>query len=80
MTMTSPATTAGPNNNGSTSLAKESKVGLVVAFLITTLATGALGWLTNLDTSNWTGWWSSVAVAAVGMVIGLITAYLKRNR
>jgi len=78
--MTNPATTAGPSNNGSKSLAKESKVGLVVAFLVTTLATGALGWLANLDTSHWTGWWSLVAVAGVGMVTGLISAYLKRNR
>jgi hypothetical protein len=52
----------------------------VISFLVTTLATGALGWLTNLDTSHWSGWWASVAVAAVGTVIGLITAYLKRNR
>jgi predicted CDP-diglyceride synthetase/phosphatidate cytidylyltransferase len=80
MTMTNPATTAGPNADGSKSLAKESKVGLVISFLVTTLATGALGWLTNLDTSHWSGWWASVAVAAVGTVIGLITAYLKRNR
>lgn len=78
--MTNPATTAGPNNNGSKSLAKESKVGLIVAFLTTTLATGVLGWLTNLDTSHWTGWWASVAVAAVGTAIGLVSAYLKRNR
>jgi len=80
MTMTNPATTAGPNADGSKSLAKESKVGLVISFLVTTLATGALGWLTNLDTSRWTGWWSTVAVAAVATVIGLISAYLKRNR
>jgi hypothetical protein len=52
----------------------------VISFLVTTLATGALGWLTNLDTSHWSGWWASVGVAAVGTVIGLITAYLKRNR
>lgn len=77
--MTQP-TTAGPNRDGSKSLASESKVGLAVSFLLTTLATGLLGWLTNLDTSHWTGWWTSVAVAAVSTAIGLITAYLKRNR
>jgi predicted CDP-diglyceride synthetase/phosphatidate cytidylyltransferase len=80
MSMTNPATTAGPNADGSKSLAKESKVGLVISFLVTTLATGVLGWLTNLDTSHWTGWWASVGVAAVGTVVGLVTAYLKRNR
>lgn len=71
---------AGPSGDGSRSLAKESKAGLVVSFLLTTLATGALGWLTNLDTSTWSGWWASAAVAAVGTAVGLLTAYLKRNR
>lgn len=80
MTYGDPARTAGAAGDGSKSLAKESKVGLVVSFLITTLATGALGWLTNLDTSHWSGWWASVAVAGVGTAIGLVTAYLKKNR
>jgi hypothetical protein len=78
--MSNPAQTAGPTRDGAKSLAKESKVGLAVSFLITTLATGVLGWLTNLDTSHWSGWWASVGVAAVGTVTGLISAYLKRNR
>lgn len=77
--MTQP-TTAGPNRDGSKSLASESKVGLAVSFLLTALATGLLGWLTNLDTSHWTGWWAMVVVAGVSTAIGLITAYLKRNR
>lgn len=78
--MSNPAQTAGPTRDGAKSLAKESKVGLAVSFLITTLATGVLGWLTNLDTSHWSGWWASVGVAAVGTVTGLVSAYLKRNR
>lgn len=71
---------AGPAGDGSRSLAKESKVGLAVSFLLTTLAIGLLGWLTNLDTSHWTGWWASVAVAAVSTLTGLLAAWLKGNR
>lgn len=71
---------AGPVGDGSNSLAKESKTGIAVQFLLTVLTTGLLGWLTNLDTSHWTGWWAATAVAAVSAAIGLLTAYKKSNR
>jgi hypothetical protein len=71
---------AGPNGDGSKSLAKESKAGIAVQFLLTIGATGALSWLANLDTSQWSGWWAATAVAAVGAAGGLLTSYLKRNR
>ena len=71
---------AGPNSDGSKSLAKESKAGIAVQFLLTIGATGVLSWLANLDTSHWAGWWAATAVAAVGAATGLLTAYLKRNR
>jgi hypothetical protein len=77
--MTNP-NTAGPNNDGSRSLAKESKAGIAVQFLLTIGATGALGYLADLDTSHWSGWWAATAVAGVSAGIGLLTAYLKRNR
>lgn len=75
-----PANTAGPVGDGSKSLAKESKAGALVQWAITIGGTGLLGWLANLDTSHWSGWWSAAAVAAVGAVTGLVTSYLKRNR
>lgn len=71
---------AGPAGDGSKSLAKESKAGIAVQFALTVLATGLLGWLANLDTSHWTGWWAATAVAGVSAAVGLLTAYLKRNR
>ena len=71
---------AGPAGDGSRSLAKESKAGIAVQFVLTVLATGALGWLTNLDTSHWSGWWAATGVAAVSAAIGLLAAYLKKNR
>jgi uncharacterized membrane protein HdeD (DUF308 family) len=72
--------TAGPNGDGSKSLAPESKTGLTVsAILFIALQVIAQG-LSGLDTSNWSGWWVPVVTAAVSTAVGLITAYLKSNR
>jgi hypothetical protein len=78
--MTNLPRTAGPNGDGSKSLAPESKVGNVVQFLITAGATGLLAALTNLDTSHWSGYIGMVGVSVVGLGVGLISSYLKRNR
>jgi len=81
MTMTTnPALTSGPQSDGSKSLAKESKVGIVLNTVLTIGATGLLAWLTGLDTSTWSGWWSMAAVGAVSSAISLVTAWMKRNR
>lgn len=72
--------TAGPNTDGSQSLAKESKAGVAVTVLLTIAGTGAVQWLSNLDTSGWSGWWAGTATAAVAGAIGLVTAWLKKNR
>ncbi len=79
-TNTNPAMTAGPNADGSKSLAPESKAGTLVQFVVTTGVTGLLAWATNLDTSSWTGYAGMVGVAGVGLLSGLATAFLKRNR
>lgn len=71
---------AGPAGDGSKSLAKESKAGIAVTFLLTVGATGLLGWLTDLDTSHWSGWWAATAAAGVSAAVGLLTAWLKKNR
>lgn len=75
-----PATTAGPAGDGSKSLAKESKAGVLLTVGLTILGTGAVQWLTSLDTSGWNGWWAGTATAAVAGAIGLISAWLKKNR
>jgi hypothetical protein len=77
---TNPATTAGPNNDGSKSLAKESKVGIATTLVLSSLATGAIGYLTELDLSTLPGWAVATATTAVASVIGLLSAYVKRNR
>lgn len=78
--VSNPARTAGPAADGSKSLAKESKVGGLVQFVVTAGVTGALAWLSNLDTSHWSGYLGMVGISLVGLASGLGTAYLKRNR
>jgi len=78
--MVDPAKTAGPNNDGSKSLAKESKAGLAVSLLLVWVGEGVVNGINSLDTSAWHGWWASAAVGAVATVGGLVTAWLKRNR
>ncbi len=75
-----PATTAGPNRDGSKSLAPESKVGVVTTLVLTSLATGAIGYLGDLDLSTLPGWAVATATTAVASVVGLLSAYVKRNR
>lgn len=78
--MTNPARTAGPNADGSRSLAKESKAGLAVGFVLTSAATIALDALAKVDVSSMKGWWVPIAAAGIGTASGLLTAWLKRNR
>lgn len=77
--MTNPRT-AGPNTDGSKSLAPESRAGVLTAgvlfFALQTLVQG----LTTLDTSHWSGWWVPLVNGAIASVVGLVTAYLKKNR
>lgn len=77
--MTNP-NTAGPQGDGSKSLASESKAGLAVAFVLTSVATIALDALAKVNVSEMTGWWVPILSAAIGAASGLITAWLKRNR
>jgi hypothetical protein len=80
MTQSNPATTAGPNHDGSKSLASESKVGVLTTLVLTSLATGAIGYLGNLDLSTLPGWAVATVTTAVASGIGLLSAYVKRNR
>lgn len=77
---TNPALTAGENRDGSMSLAKESRVGALVTFLLTTGATAALGYAGQLDLSTLPGWATGAATYAVAHVVGLLAAYVKANR
>lgn len=78
--MVNPANTQGPNGDGSKSLAKESKTGLITALGLTALGQFVLGGLANLDTTEWLGqWWGPLAVAGLSTVAGAAAAYFKAN-
>lgn len=75
-----PALTNGPKGDGSSSLAKESKVGQATTFVVTVLATAALGYAGQLDLSTLPGWAAGAGVYALSTVTGLLAAYVKKNR
>ena len=77
---TNPALVAGENRDGGKSLAKESKAGIAVTLVLTALAQGAIGLVTELDLSTLPGWAVGTATAAAAAVVGLLTAYVKKNR
>lgn len=70
----------GPNGDGSRSLAKESRAGLAVTFVLFAVGQGLVDALTKVDLNGQTGWWVSLANAGIATAVGLITAWLKKNR
>lgn len=60
-------------------LKKESKYGLAVQFVLSVLATAAIGWLGTLDLSTLPGWLTAAATMAVSTVVGYLVAYKTRN-
>lgn len=77
---TNPALVAGENRDGGKSLAKESKAGIAVTLILTALAQGAIAFLGDLDLSTLPGYAVGTATAAAAAVVGLLTAYVKKNR
>jgi hypothetical protein len=59
---------------------RESKYGLAVQFVLSVLATGAIGWLGTLDVSTVPGWATSATALAVSTAIGYLAAYKTKNR
>jgi len=71
---------SGPEGDGSKSLAKESKVGLAVSFVMFAAIQGLVDSLNRVDLDGQTGWWVTLANAGIATVIGLGSAWLKKNR
>lgn len=64
---------------GGNSLARESKVGLAVQFVLAIAATGAIGWLGTLNVSTLPGWATTAGTLAVSTAIGYLTAFRTKN-
>lgn len=76
---TNPAT-AGPNLDGSKSLARESKLGNLANGAVAAVLLYAADWLTDLDITPLPDALEPVAVGAIATAVGLITSYLAKNR
>lgn len=77
---TDPAEIAGPRRDGSMSLARESKFGQATTFLTTGLALILWDVLGGLDTEGLPAWAEGTVTAAIGTAMGLLSAYITRNR
>jgi hypothetical protein len=68
---------------GKNKLFHDSKLGVLVVGAGTVVLDGALDGaiqaLTNVNTSGWNGWWTTLAAAAVSTGLGALTAYKARR-
>lgn len=78
--MGNPAYTAGPNADGAKSLAKESRWGVGVAIVTGIVIDTVIDALNAVDLDGQQGWWVRLATAGVATLVGLLTAYRKKNR
>lgn len=77
--MTSPEL-AGPNRDGSKSLARESKLGNLANGAVAAVLLYVADWATGLDITPLPDVLEPVAVGAIATVVGFITSYLAKNR
>lgn len=78
--MIDPAKTAGPAQDGSNSLAKESKAGIGVTAGLVLAANIVLYVVGNLDPDSTGGASAGLAATIGAALLGLYAAYKKRNR
>ena len=71
------------SHDGKNKLFNDSKLGVLVVGAATVIfdgaIDGAINALTNVDTSGWSGWWTTVAAAALSTALGALTAYKARR-
>lgn len=71
---------AGPNGDGSQSLARESKLGHLVQLTLSAVALAVAGWLTDVDLSTLPGWLVATATVAAATLAGVLTSWATKNR
>lgn len=72
--------TAGPNNDGSQSLARESKIGQFINGAVVAVALYLADAVGDFDFTPLPDQVEPIAVAAAGVAVGLLTAYVTKNR
>ena len=71
---------AGPNGDGSQSLARESKLGNLVNGVAVTVALYVAQWLGDFDFTALPDPVEPIVIAAAGVAIGLLTSWATKNR
>lgn len=71
---------AGPNGDGSQSLARESKIGNFVNGLLVAAALYVADWLGEVDFTPLPDQVEPILIAAAGVGIGLLTSWATKNR
>jgi hypothetical protein len=74
------STTAGPNGDGSKSLARESKFGNLANGAAVAVAGYLAVWLGELDLTPLPDAVEPILVAGVGVAVGLLTSWVTKNR
>ncbi len=68
------------NQDGSNSILRDSKVGLAVTFVLGVALDTAIGAVTNVDTSSWSGWWVPFVSLALATAGGWLTTYKTKRQ
>jgi hypothetical protein len=71
---------AASTSDGSNSITRDSKMGLVVNFVVGVAVAAAIGGLTSVDTSTWSGWWVPFATLGISTALGWLTTYKARRK
>jgi fatty acid desaturase len=66
--------------DGKNELAKDSKAGLATNFVVGIVVSAAIGGLTSIDTTTWSGWWVPFVTLGVSTALGAATAYKVSRR
>ena len=66
--------------DGKDELARDSKLGLAPNFIVGIVISAAIGGLTSIDTTTWSGWWVPFVTLGASTSLGALTAYKARRR
>lgn len=66
--------------DGSKTLFSDSKLGILVGFVVTEIALGIVEWLGTIDFSTWPTWLATTGALLVGFIANAITAWAAKRR
>jgi fatty acid desaturase len=67
-------------DDGKNELARDSRAGLATNFVVGVVVSAAIGGLTSIDTTTWSGWWVPFVTLGISTALGAATAYKVRRR